>query len=137
MRGYYQLTQKVSHPVFQTIFDTWFISTVPSFKAVPPGQRTNAPGQPGGLPDGSRRSQRSADLRSTPPAHRHPNGVLDRIDIPSTIAHPTAFWHPSGMRSVSTPITGGLHFISTSGYRLATLRVADTLPRNPFSDLVF
>jgi hypothetical protein len=129
MRGYDQLTQKVSPPVFQTIsdtwsIDTWSIGTVRSFKAVPPGQRTDVPGQPGGLPDGSRRSQRSADLRSTPPTRPHPNGVPDRTDTTTTHVHTIAFWHPSGMPPVSSPNTGGLHFIPTSGYPLPTLRVA-------------
>jgi hypothetical protein len=99
-------------------------ATVRALKSISLDPRRTAPGQPGGLPDGSRRSQRSADLRSTSPPRRHPGGVPDHTYTTSATTHPTAFWHPSGMRPISSPATGGLHFIPTSGYPLPTLRVA-------------
>ncbi len=108
---------------------------VRALKGVSFDLRAGAPGQPAGLPDGSRRSQRGADLRSNAPTRRHPGGVPDRPNSSEPAPDFDTFWHPSGMHSVSSSQTGGLHSIPTSGYRLAILRIASELNPHPVKPL--
>ena len=82
--------------------------------------------QPGGLADGSRRSQHSGDLRSCAHTLKHPGGVPGLSQSDTRISVSAAFWHPSGMRIAWASFPGGLRCAATSGYRLETLRVSET-----------
>ena len=66
--------------------------------------------QPGGLRESSRRSKRSADLRTTVDDRSHPEGV------------PPLFWHPSRVLNNFPLSAGGLRCASTTGYYLPRLR---------------
>src|SRR5262245_1263753 len=80
---------------------------------------------PEGMPDGSRRSQRSEDLRSDSEKSPHPGGVPE--------SRSDKFLEDNSLASLrdASPhhrLSGGLRYAATSGYRLATLRVATAQP---------
>ena len=80
------------------------------------------PGHPGGMQESSRglRSQQ----RTLPPEHRLKSPAPWRA---ARIEFPTAgpeFWHPSRVHELTLLLTGGLRAAQTSGYYLATRRVA-------------
>jgi len=111
-------------PLLQLTSVTKSFGAVRALKGVSFDLRAGALGHREAVPYGSRRSERSEDLRSTLQTLRHPSGVPERTEPSHAQIRSRRFWHPSGMHITPTPHSGGLHYVLTSGYRLATLRVA-------------
>src|SRR5450759_5857940 len=85
------------------------------------------PGHPEGMQESSRglRSQQ----RTLPPEHKRKSTAPwrgARSEIPT--AGPE-FWHPSRVHELTLLLTGGLRAAPTSGYYLATRRVAGGIAR--------